>query len=462
MKTILHHSHEVLRNSNLIKSNSKVSLLAIATLAISVGATDLKATDALKSHDAYQIGTPIVSPRTLERLNMVSDNTPEYIEGGMNRIVNCINTTSPSLSNEQQDAVLKQISDTQQFKDMFVGKLKQKVGAGGYAFVMNSPIASYLNKALLADGSYSRVNGYDIYQGNKAAVDQELFGNDETNDTFKNAVAQHLFNKLKIYVPSDTLDTTVADLCLNQGTDILYYLKEVKASNRYVKFTDLQDTKDLNITKHHIVITDTEMDIDANKARLHDLLNLNCNHEIVLDVGESFVQNGTLNLTKDHVPNNLKHLTITNSSGNVITIGMYFLLKCENLTSFDSSGLTNAKRIRSLFLSGCSGLTSFDGSGLTNVITIGLGFLSGCSGLTSFDGSGLTNVENIEKHFLSRCKGLPYFDGSVLTNVETIEMGFLSGCSALTFFDSSFAKFGLFLSKMENNLSRQITWNIKD
>ena len=363
MKTILNDSHELLGNSNLIKSNSKVSLLAIATLAISVGATNLEATNALEHFDASQAVATNCSSCDLNLLNRLSTttnaNTTSYIDHRLNLIINCINEVSPELSNEEQDAVLQQISSTPQFKDLFAAKLKQKVDADGYAFVINnSPISSYLNKALLADDSYSRVIGCDIYKDNKAAVDQELFGKEETNDTFKNAVAQHLFNKLKIYAPSNSQDTTMANLWSKQGTSILNHLKELKASNRYVKFTDLQDTKDLDIKKHHIVITDTELGNNANKTALQAFLAKNNNHEIVLDVGNSFVQNGELELNGIRIPKNLQHLTITNSLDNVTTTSDYVLAHCIGLTSFDSSGLTNVTTIGEYFLSSCDGLKS--------------------------------------------------------------------------------------------------------
>ena len=91
---------------------------------------------------------------------------------------------------------------------------------------------------------------------------------------------------------------------------------------------------------------------------------------------------------------------------------------CANLTSFDTSGLTNVTNASGAW-SSCSGLTSFDTSPLTNVTDASHAWAS-CSGLTSFDTSGLTSVTSCLWTW-NGCSGLVSFDASGLGSVADLK-----------------------------------------
>ena len=191
-------------------------------------------------------------------------------------------------------------------------------------------------------------------------------------------------------------------------------------------------------------------ELEANKVALDSYFKSHADHTLILDVGGGPHVNhrGELSLYTIHMPQEVRHLVIADTSYSVTSVGDYFLsydeedyedpeVSLENLTSIDLVGLRKVSSIGDDFLRYCSGLTFLDLSPLTNLTSIGHWFLCGCSGLTSLDLSSLINLISIERGFLYGCKGLSALDLIPLSNVDSIGGDFLSKCSGLTSLDLS-------------------------
>ena len=271
------------------------------------------------------------------------------------------------------------------FKDSLIQKIKNRVAKDGYAFsVQGDPLVRYLNLNLLPDKSYQIVPGFELYKKHKSQIDDELFNHEKTgDDEYKAIIAQHLFNKLRVYTPKASSENALDDLWKSKQQQIIAFLQSVKEDNKYVRFdaANLPAGADVG----HIVITDTQMADQTNKAKLETFLETNSETRVILNVGNSFVNDqGQLDLASNQIPENLAHLIITNTQENAKTIGNNFLRDAKNLQSFDTSGMTSITTIWDCFLSYAKSLQSFDTSGMTNVTTIGPCFLLGAESLQSF------------------------------------------------------------------------------
>ena len=155
-------------------------------------------------------------------------------------------------------------------------------------------------------------------------------------------------------------------------------LKKIYGENKYIQFSSKLDVEKLAKHCHHIVITDRQMKDPKNRQILTDYLSKHANHNVILDVGDAFVKDGTLNLKTIDIPHNLVHLIITNSKENTTSIGNGFLDnsahhfkdKALKLKSLSAAGLINLRHIGDYFLANTNKLQSLDISKFTNLKSI--------------------------------------------------------------------------------------------
>ena len=130
-------------------------------------------------------------------------------------------------------------------------------------------------------------------------------------------------------------------------------------------------------------------------------------------------------------PFNGLQLTISNSGGNVKSIGGNFLRNFTGLASLDLSGFGSVTSVGACFLYGCSSLTSLDLTGFSSVTSVEYFFLRGCSSLTSLDLSGFRSATSVGGYFLFGCSSLSSVDftGFGAYDIEISESWFMKGCN---------------------------------
>ncbi|MGI4811718.1 MAG: hypothetical protein ACRYGG_00015 [Janthinobacterium lividum] len=247
------------------------------------------------------------------------------------------------------------------FREYMISEITDKIfKENRCAFLLKgSPLNLYVNQALLTpEGRYEHLSAFVFYEYNedfRAFFDNELFST-ERDESYKASIAQHLFSQIAIYAPKQTQDRTKGDnqalrsFLNDHKLQIAHYLKEVYTNNNYIQFSPNLMTEELT-QDHHIVITDDQMADIANKEKLIALLDDRLNHKVVLDIGNVFGKDGILKLTTRNIPEDLAHLIITNTKGNVTSIGKNFLSYAKNLQSFDTAGLIGVESIGHSFLS---------------------------------------------------------------------------------------------------------------
>ena len=153
-----------------------------------------------------------------------------------------------------------------------------------------------------------------------------------------------------------------------------------------------------------------------------------------------FVVDGVLTLAAEAIPTNIQHLRLTNTYGNITTIGDSFLINATTLQSIFFYSFVNLTSIQSGFLFNCPGLTALDLSSFSKLKTIGDFFLYSCHCLPALDLSSFSNVTMIGNFFLSYCHDLKALDLTPLSNVTHIGDSFLMFCVNLNSLDLSALK----------------------
>ena len=230
---------------------------------------------------------------------------------------------------------------------------------------------------------------------------------------------------------------------------ITSYVRKVGKRAHFTRFTGDETEEDLaTLTQAPHTLVVRAHDLQAHKETLAALLNTRDDHRVVLAFdSDTFLTEGALKMSKDNIPENLHHLTLTDPFGKVTSIEDFFLVGNTNLTSF-APRLSHLTSIGRSFLAGCVNLTSFDARGLANVTSTGEYFMAGCESLMSFDARGLSGLTVIGHNFLAGCDRLPSFSAQGLSNVTTIDDGFLEECYALGSFDTTPLKY---LAQVEDN-----------
>ncbi|MCA0369826.1 MAG: F-box protein [Proteobacteria bacterium] len=240
------------------------------------------------------------------------------------------------------------------------------------------------------------------------------------------------------------------------------YVEKIAKSTHFVHFTGDESQEDVAALKEApCTLVVRAQDLQACNDALAALLEARQDHRVVLCLdSEDFIQGGALKMSKDDIPGNLRHLTLSDPFGKVtsvksrflngstglisfetrgftrlMSIGNGFLGRCLGLTFFNPGGLGNASIIKDFFLAGCTGLTSFDGRDFTRLTCVGNYFLWGGTGLVSFQSRGLTSLISIGHSFLAGCTSLRFFDAQGMGKVRSIGGNFLLVCADLTTFD---------------------------
>lgn len=140
------------------------------------------------------------------------------------------------------------------------------------------------------------------------------------------------------------------------------------------------------------VLTSAELIIHKDALTAH--LAKNPEHRIHLILGDGiFEQDGMLSLSKDDVPNNLRHLILSDLRKTVLTTGDAFLKDHPSLTTFDARDLSCLTILAFDFLSECKSLTHIETRGLTGVRNIGYYFAIHCRNLRTVNPRGLISIE---------------------------------------------------------------------
>ncbi|MCA0370575.1 MAG: F-box protein [Proteobacteria bacterium] len=218
---------------------------------------------------------------------------------------------------------------------------------------------------------------------------------------------------------------------------ITYYVEKVGRNTRFMRFTGSETQADLDAlhTAPHTLVVRAQ-DMQAHKDSLSSPLNARNDHPVVLCFDdETFIKNGALTMSKNHIPHNLRHLILSDPFDKITSIEPSFLMLHEGLESFSARGLTATKTIKLHFLSSCKNLTICDVRGLAKVASIGACFVFKCPKVEKFDSRGFANLTEISGGFLKDSTGLTDFNAGGLTYVKSIFHSFLHGCTSLTNFD---------------------------
>ena len=120
-------------------------------------------------------------------------------------------------------------------EQQMISKITANIGQKNQcAFVLtSSPLNLYLNQALLTGNrSHDHFTGFILYQHHKAYFDQELFP-DESDETYKAIVAQHLFSQIALYIPKADQDMALNSFFNRNKSAISKYLKNIDTANNW-------------------------------------------------------------------------------------------------------------------------------------------------------------------------------------------------------------------------------------
>ncbi|MFN9000517.1 MAG: leucine-rich repeat protein, partial [Holosporales bacterium] len=308
------------------------------------------------------------------------------------------------------------------------------------AIPMNSPLCSMIPDSVkLADLEDWRRNLAVAMPLYKAAFGKEL------PEDHVNLALQHLLAVIntRVYVQPNNVNQSFKQFAEYKSKSLIESLQNQRKARPFVNLLHGDVDEALLATQAHIIVlSDAELCQPETKQKLEKLLGTQTadhTHHVMLSVGNTpaRLEDGILTLRTDDLPSNVRHLTVTNPTAHVTTIGSDFLKRQEKLLSLKLVGFRNVSKVKENFLYECTGLTHLDLSDLKNVNEIGSAFLIFCRGLTSVDLSAFTNVTQIGAGFLGGCTSLTSVDLSAFTNVTQIEGSFLSGCTSLTSVDLS-------------------------
>lgn len=252
---------------------------------------------------------------------------------------------------------------------------------------------------------------------------------------------QHLlasFPGESIFLENDNLDSSAQRFFQRNAENLLKKIDSISKETPYWSFTTnpSQETLDkLQMTPHTIVMMDTELETEDNKATLQKLLGSNPDHTVLLDVDRSsFVsmwdRSSDLKLSQGDV-GAIKHLILTNKSGNVLSIQDSFLSGCPSLESFTMNGFINLTEISYSFLQHSPSLKHVNATALWNLKQIYNQFAVSCESLESVHLSSLYSLETISRLFVMKCPSVKSVVLKGLANLKTVEESFLSGSTSL-------------------------------
>ena len=406
-------------------------------------------TDIVKKISSY-----VPEPEDLKNLMFVSKTMNKAIDLCNQQQIEYLThyTLNKNLTLEelQKETELKeQIPNNVKYKNCLFDHLQEKLGDQEF-FLLDSTsvVKQYVDELIEKESiSHKSISGYDFYKVYKLIFTNMLFRKNG-DQIFQEVVTQHLLSLCTVYQKKDILEEV--DLI-----EFLTKVKIIKEQSNYIRFSHTLDPNGAEIQQTaHIIITDQELDDKNNKNLLQKILENNLDHNIILNVGDQFVDiKGVLHLSADQIPSNLKHFTITNTKENAIKIGDDFISDARDLESFDARGLSGVKSIGNFFLNWPINLEYIDMRGLSNVMTIGYAFLNWASSLQSFDMRGLTNVISIDFDFLLRAENLQSLDVKGLNNLQSIGYAPLSYTNNLKKIIATQAQNEIIESKYQGSLN---------
>lgn len=235
----------------------------------------------------------------------------------------------------------------------------------------------------------------DFYQG----IYNTIFKNDEDDASSRTpeneSILQHLTSSYFVFA---TKESGFTKLNTEQKNHIITELPSLYNSRTYIPIAEFQEGVDYSENTFFTMRDDIVEEINIHPDPLLELLTHTPNAKIILDVGKFVDENGVLK-SPEYI-RNAAHLILTNSLGNVTTIGNDFLFYPRKLQFFEVSGFTNLETIGDNFLYFANLLQSCDVGGFTNVKNIGNRLLSNARSLQIFDAAYFRNIEMIENYFL--------------------------------------------------------------
>jgi len=195
-----------------------------------------------------------------------------------------------------------------------------------------------------------------------------LFGN-EPQDA-------HTLTLVMATIPQILVHDQMSEATLNQLTP---YLQKVGRANSFVRFTGNETEKNLDSFQKasHIIVV-REDDLLTHKDALSTILHTRDDHRVVLCLdGDTLIQNSSLNISKDHIPENLLHLTLADPFGKASAIGHHFLWFHPSITSVNLRGLPNITSLGESLLDGCMNLKLLTIGDPSKITTVGQCVLAG-------------------------------------------------------------------------------------
>jgi hypothetical protein len=158
----------------------------------------------------------------------------------------------------------------------------------------------------------------------------------------------------------------------------------------------VQENLDPTKAQNAVTFVLTSAELITQKNTLSEHLAKNPEHRVHLILGDgTFQENGMLSLSKEDVPDNLRHLILSDPRKTVLTTGDAFLKGHPSLTTFDARDLSCLTALAFDFLSECKALTHIETRGLTSVKWIGYYLAINCKKLKSANPRGLISIEPI-------------------------------------------------------------------
>ncbi|MFO0525515.1 MAG: F-box protein [Alphaproteobacteria bacterium] len=158
----------------------------------------------------------------------------------------------------------------------------------------------------------------------------------------------------------------------------------------------LQENLEATKTQSAVTFVLTSAELITHKEALTAHLAKNPEHRLHLILGDGiFEQDGTLSLSKEDVPDNLRHLILSDPRKTVITTGEGLLKGHPSLTTFDARDLSCLTVLAFDCLSECKDLTHMETRGLTSVQWIGYYFAINCKNFKTINPRGLISIAPI-------------------------------------------------------------------
>ena len=211
-----------------------------------------------------------------------------------------------------------------------------------------------------------------------------------------------------------------------------YYVSidSIEGTNLPAREWDRSPDSHLVIRDPYVVIRDSQL--AANKKKINTFFAAHPGAVAVLDVGtEPYVKDGVFTLDQAQLPESIKNLAFTNTSGNVREIGRRFLRGPNPIDPGDENSEDDTTSIK---------FSSINLNALIHVLRIGESFLRHCTVWKHISYAGFTRVSDIGSSFFFGLPEDPHHDMSPFRNVLNIHHVFFYEYNADSFDFRPFVK----------------------